>query len=409
MRLLIGIGIVLLISGCSTATRPALKVGIWRGVLNLQGQPLPFNFEVIQDSIQGYRAILQNAQERLALDEIRFEEDSVIFRLHIFDAELKAKIDGDSLKGFFIRSYEKNYRIPFQAAFNQDFRFHKTEPYAAVDFNGKYAVTFSNEKDTTLAIGLFKQNGNYVEGTFLTPTGDYRFLEGNVVAEKMYLSAFDGNHAYVFHATKLNDSTLTGDYWSGKTLHQQWIAVKNEQATLPDPESLTYLKEGYDKIEFSFPDINGNIISLTDEKFKNKVVILQLFGTWCSNCMDETRFLMEWYTKNKSRGVEILGLAYEQKNDFIYASGRIKKMQQKLGVPYSFVIAGTADKSKASKSLPMLNRVVAFPTTIFIGKDGKVKKIHTGFSGPGTGVYFEHEVEHFNETVNACLAEGGNF
>ncbi len=409
MRLLIGIVIVLFFAGCQSGTRSELKVGIWRGMLTLQEQELPFTFEVIRDSLHGYRAIIQNARERLSLDEIRFEEDSVIFRLHIFDAELKAKIEGDSMNGFFIKSYEKNYRIPFEAAFNQDFRFHKTETTTAVDFNGKYAVTFSNEKDTTLAIGLFKQTGNHVEGTFLTPTGDYRFLEGNVVQEKMYLSAFDGNHAYVFHASKLNDSTLTGDYWSGKTLHQQWIGIKNDQAALPDPESLTYLKEGYDKIEFTFPDANGNTISLTDEKFKNKVVILQLFGTWCSNCLDETRFLMAWYRENKTRGVEIIGLAYEQKNEFSYASGRIKKMQQKLGVPYSIVIAGTADKARASESLPMLNRVVAFPTTIFIGKDGKVKKIHTGFSGPGTGIYFDQYVQHFNETVNACLAEGGNF
>jgi hypothetical protein len=54
----------------------------------------------------------------------------------------------------------------------------------------------------------------------------------------------------------------------------------------------------------------------------------------------------------------------------------------------------------------MLNSVIAFPTTIFIGKDGKVKKIHTGFTGPSTGIYYYQFKEHFNETVNELLAEG---
>jgi hypothetical protein len=121
--------------------------------------------------------------------------------------------------------------------------------------------------------------------------------------------------------------------------------------------------------------------------------------------MDETKFLAPWYTENKERGVEIIGLAYERKPDFAYASARVKKMIDKLDVSYDFVVAGTDDKEKASQTLPMLNRVVAFPTTIFIGKDGKVKKIHTGFSGPGTGVYFEQFKEQFNQTINELLVE----
>jgi hypothetical protein len=121
--------------------------------------------------------------------------------------------------------------------------------------------------------------------------------------------------------------------------------------------------------------------------------------------MDETRFLVPWYNENNNRGVEIIGLAYEYKDDFAYASNRVKKMIDKLNVPYDLVIAGTSDKEKASQTLPMLNKVVAFPTTIFIGKDGKVKKIHTGFSGPGTGIYYEQFQQHFNEIVNELLSE----
>jgi thiol-disulfide isomerase/thioredoxin len=168
---------------------------------------------------------------------------------------------------------------------------------------------------------------------------------------------------------------------------------------------LTYLKEGFDKISFSFPDMEHNRISPSDEKYEGKVLILQIFGTWCPNCMDETKFLTQWYNDNHDRGVEILGLAYERKDDFDYASARVKKMKEKLGVPYDFVIAGTNDKEKAAETLPMLNKVIAFPTTIFIGKDGKVKHIRTGFEGPGTGIYYERFKERFNQIMGDLLAE----
>jgi thiol-disulfide isomerase/thioredoxin len=266
-------------------------------------------------------------------------------------------------------------------------------------------VLFTNESDTTQAVGLVTQKGSYAEGSFLTPTGDYRFLEGGVFDDTLYLSTFDGNHTYLFKAFKQNDSTLHGDYWAGKTFHQVWTGIKKENPALPNPESLTYLKEGYDRIEFAFPDVDANIIHLSDEKYKNKVVILQIFGTWCPNCMDETKFLIPWYNKNKDRGVEILGLAYERKDDFRYASDRVKRVIAKWNVPYEFVIAGVNDKAKASETLPALNSITAFPTTIFIGKDGKVKHIHTGFEGPGTGIYHLRFIERFNQIVNELLAE----
>jgi hypothetical protein len=103
--------------------------------------------------------------------------------------------------------------------------------------------------------------------------------------------------------------------------------------------------------------------------------------------------------------VEIIALAYERKDDFAYASERVKKMIDKLDVTYDVVIAGTNDKVKASQSLPMLNQLVAWPTTIYIGKDGKVKKIYTGFSGPGTGTEYDRFKEEFNETINQLLTE----
>lgn len=378
-----------------------LKAGVWRGVLHMQEQELPFTFRVANDSM----VYLQNAGEEILLDEITITGDTVEMMLHIFDASLKAKIDGDRLTGTFVKYYAPQTNIPFTAAFGESHRFAANQTAGTTpDFTGKYQVEFKTEKDKYPSVGVFNQDGNHVTGTFLTPTGDYRYLEGNVVDGKLKLSTFDGNHAYLFIAGFEGDS-LKGDYYAGKSSHETFGAVKNADAVMPDPEHQTYLKPSYEKLEFSFPDLNGNKVSLADERFKNKVVILQIFGTWCPNCMDETKFLAPWYRANKDRGVEILGLAYERKDDFQYAKDRIEKMKTKFDVPYDFVVAGVNDKEKASQTLPALNKVLAFPTTIFVGKDGKVKHIHTGFEGPGTGIYYERFQERFNKIVNDLLAE----
>jgi len=405
MRLRYSLAILLGLSFGSCSSKKELRTGEWRGIITLQDKELPFNFEVVNDSAGMNVIYLENASERLLLDEISTVDDSIKINLHIFDATLKAKIFDDRLAGFFVKNYEKGYRLPFEARFGQSFRFVVNDNSLHADFTGKYATTFFHGSDTTRAVAIFKQQGNHAEGTFLTPTGDYRYLEGNVVNDTLHLSTFDGNHAYLFTAVKIGNNSLRGEYWSGKAWHETWIAVKNDDAALPGAESLTKLKPGYDKIDFGFPDVNGDTIHPTDAKYKNKVLILQLFGTWCPNCMDETKFLAPWYTQHKNDGIEIIGLAYEQKNDFNYASERVKKMKQKLNVDYDFVIAGTSDKKNASESLPMLDGVYAFPTTIFIGKDGKVKKIHTGFSGPGTGVYYDQFIQEFNKTINDLLTE----
>jgi len=405
MKILCFFAVLALFASC-TKKPVELTVGIWRGVLIQQGQSLPFNFEV-EKLEQKYRIHIKNSSEKLTLDEVNITGDSVNMVLHIFDAGINAKIAGNTLTGFFYKNYAPDFKMPFTATFGDAYRFEKTNDLPpTTDYTGKYAVKFINNKnDTSVSVGVFNQEGNYVTGTFLTTTGDYRYLEGNVVADKLYLSAFDGNHSFLFTAVKKAGDSLSGDYWAGSSSHETWIAKKDDKAMMPDAEGLTFLKDGYDKITFSFPDLNKTSVSPSDEKYKNKVLILQIFGSWCPNCMDETKFLSQWYNENKDRGVEILALAYERKDDFTYASERVKKMKDKLNVPYDFVIAGVNDKQKAAKTLPMLNAILAFPTTIFIGKDGKVKHIRTGFEGPGTGAYYDEFRQRFNEVVNELLNE----
>lgn len=391
-----------LISCESVPKTPTLKTGFWRGEITIQKQQVPFVFEIVSSNNE-YKINLHDGDNIIELDEVTVVNDSLFFTLHIFDIDVKAKINDNSLSGVYTKNYADNYVLSFKAAYGKETRVDN--PKTSTKFDGQWDFWFEGDDDNNKKVGIFKSDGNQLKGSVLSKTGDYRFLEGTSTDKDFTLYAFDGNHIFIFKATLENDSTFTGDYWSGKTAHKKFRAVRNENAALPDANSLTYLKDGYVGMEFSFPGLDGKPISLTDEKYKDKVVILQLFGTWCPNCMDETKFLTKWYDNNKNRGVEIIGLAYEVKDDFDYAKTRVQKMKEKYSIGYDFVIAGTSESGNAAKSLPMLNHVMSFPTAIIIDKKGKVRNIHTGFSGPATGDYYLDYVHEFNTLMDILLAE----
>ena len=396
--------ILIFIFSCDeNKTELGLKTGKWRGEITAQNNRIPFNFEVLKNK-GTYKINLINGDEVLEIDDINIIGDSLFFNMHIFDISIKAKIKNDSLTGNYTKNYAQDYILPFKAVYGKERRFDNVT--SSDSFNGIWETNFvTKEGKETPAIGIFKAENDILKGTFLTKTGDYRYLDGYTKNDTMFLYTFDGNHIYKFKAFKQNDSLLRGEYWSGKTGYKTFVSRKNKNAKLPNANELTYLKEGYDKIEFSFPGLDGNQISLNDEKYQNKVVILQILGTWCPNCMDETKFYAGWYRKNKDEGVEIIGLAYENKPDFEYAKKRVLIMKEKLNVDYDFVISGTSSTKSASASLPMLNKVISFPTSIIIDKKGKVRRIHTGFNGPATGIYYEEFVDDFNSFIKQLTEE----
>ncbi|WP_299754520.1 TlpA disulfide reductase family protein [uncultured Pontibacter sp.] len=401
--------LALLVTSCTsmTSTDNTIKAGSWRVALqHADGKEIPFIMEAEE---QDGKTILYliNGEERILVDDIKQEGDSVKIGLHIFDADLIAKVEGNKMAGRFVKNDTATpYAMPFTAAHGLENRFEANPAPADFNFVGKWEVVFTPKEGKSYnAIGEFKQQDNYVTGTFLTETGDYRFLEGQVAGSELKLSTFDGNHAYLFTATPTNDTTLNGDFYAGMNGYESWTAKRNPNAALASADSLTFLKPGYETLSFAFPNLQGEQVSLSDDKYKGKVVVVQLLGSWCPNCMDETNFLAPYYDQNKDRGLEIIGLGFERSPEFDKAAARLKKMEERLDVNYDLLVAGTSDKEAAAKALPALNHVLSFPTTIFIGRDGKVRKIHTGFSGPGTGKYYDEFVADFNKTMEQLLAE----
>jgi thiol-disulfide isomerase/thioredoxin len=402
--------LIIAISSCKGTSDSALKEGIWRATLKTgSGAEIPFNFEITDSADQKLLDII-NGKERFRVNEISTISDSVIIQMPLFDSEIRAALKNETLSGRWIKHYgDSDEVLKFNAKNGDSWRFFKVNTTTNTGISGRWSVTFNtlNNKSSYASVGEFSQENGRVFGTFLTSTGDYRFLEGTVSDHKLYLSCFDGSHAYLFTAKLMNDSTITeGKFYSGLSSIETWTANKDDNAILPDAYSITDLKDGYDKIDFSFPGLDGKKVSLSDEKFKNKIVLVQFFGSWCPNCMDETAYLTRFHKKYQDKGVEIVALAYERSKDFERSRKNISRLRDRFSVPYDMLVTGfTNDKVEVSKSLPMLKKFMAFPTLMIIDKNGRIRKIHTGFSGPGTGSHYADFVKEFEKTIDNLLAE----
>ena len=395
--------------GCNS--KQEFPLGNWRAELvRKDGKLIPFNFET-QDSAGKKILYVQNADERLLVENVIISGDSVFIEMPFFDSRIRAKMTAGNLKGQWIkRLKDSSQAMPFNAFYNTNERFisHNSSPAGTV--SGRWAVNFVTEAegDTTASVGEFVQKGIIVTGTFLTPSGDYRYLQGIMDGDSLKLSCFDGGHAYLFTAKLEGDQTLTGGrYYSGLTYAENWTARKDENAILPDEYTASKLKEGQTKLNFKFRSIDGDSVSINDERFKNKVVLVQLMGSWCPNCMDETKFLSVYYNEHRKDSLEIIALAYERSTDFERSSKTIRLFQKAFNVQYPMLFTGVtvSDSLREEKTLPQLEKINAFPTLIIIDKKGKVRSIHTGFTGPATGIHYEHFKDDFSKVVGSLLKE----
>ncbi len=384
---------------------PILDEGMWRFSFQLGKQELPFNikFENI-DANNGY-AIIYNGEERIEVKEFNIINDSIFINLPVFSSELVGRIESNQLiTGKWLNRAKTNYSIPFVAEANKSYRFTPTDTSPKIPHR-YHAVFDPNSDEPWNAILILSEDSNRYTGTFLTETGDYRYLQGNVMNKKLYLSTFDGSHAFLFTADISGDSLVNGSFTSGIHYSTNWVAKADKYFMLRNPEKLTYLKTGYDKIDFKFPNENGDTVTWKDLNLEGKVVILDIMGSWCPNCMDANRALHQLVSKYPDNDMVILPIAYETTSDFDISKKRISKMQQDLGMKPHFLYGGKADIQRTSKDFPMLNGIMSYPTLIIIGPDRKVEDIYTGFYGPGTGEYYKQFMNHTDSLLARLVAK----
>ena len=383
------------------------KAGDYRGILYREdGKEVVFNMEIKGSGNQTQLYII-NASEKIVVRELKIKDDSVFFRMPVFESEFKTQMQPDgSLKGIWLKGTAvKTQQWPFVAMPDKK-RFDASQGAAKNNISGRWSVTITRANGTTRpAVAEFVQKGNNLTGTFLTPTGDYRYLQGVVTGDLLHLSTFDGAHAYTFSAKIVHANKIAeGFFGSGIAGKETWIAEKNNNAGLPEGIA-PQLKEGYSKLDFAFNDIDGTKVSISDERFKDKVVIIQIMGSWCPNCLDETKFLSDYYNRNKSRGIEIVSLAYEYSTDFQRSQKSLRRFQQLFNVKYPMLITGVSvnDSLKTEKTLPQITPIKSFPTAIFLDRKGNVQEIHSSFYGPGSGKHYEEFKKEFNATVDGLL------
>jgi len=377
-----------------------LTPGIWRATLITEhAAEIPFNFELVVSPTDTLIYIITGT-DRYMVKDIRKDGDSLFIEMPLFSAKFALLIEDKMMSGQFIRS---TYTMPVKMVPNDADRF-KTVKGNLTQAAGRWLVTLKTSTGTRDIIGEFEEHSGIVTGSFLTPSGDYRFFEGTVDEQnKLMLSSFDGSFVRLFTADIRGDRLENVQLHSGNSVVEEGAGIKKPDAELPDAYAVTGLKKGYKTLGFSFPNQHGVPVSLKDERFKNKVVVLQISGSWCPNCLDESRFLMEIYRKY-APDVAMLCLAFERSTDFEEAKKEAMKLANTAGIEYDILI--TCQKTMAVQTaLPELDNFKAFPTTIIVDKKGEVRQIHSGFSGPGTGIHYLNYVKEFEAFINTLLAE----
>ncbi|PHI18918.1 alkyl hydroperoxide reductase [Lewinellaceae bacterium SD302] len=415
-----------------------LPPGPYRGVLKLEntfvspnpkGEPLPekvdlvfdevtdgelpFTFEVEYENDSIFKLTIINGEERIPVPSKNISygrdrsqgRDTLRIDFPVYDTYISAYHEENIIEGVWVVNYRDNYRVPFVAEFGQNHRFTKLRKEPITDMSGDWAMNFSEGDEPFVGLGEFRQEGNELTGTIRTETGDYRYLEGTIQADKFYLSVFDGSHAFLFEGKLSEDgSRMAGSFRSGRHYITDFSGRRDPNFVLADPDTLTSIDQR-EPLEFSFPNANGDSISLSDPRFQDKVTLVSIMGTWCPNCRDEANYLREYRAANPDQDFEIISLAYERYGATDARSvAAIQRYEDNMNIDWPILLAGSSGKSEAAKTLPALNHVLSYPTLIFLDKEGKVRRIHTGFNGPATSAFAEFDTE-FRETMDELLAE----
>ncbi len=365
---------------------------------------MPFQFEVIPSGGDVPEIVFVNGRERRSVKNARIKEDSIFIPMDPFDVTIVAKFGAMSLTGEYVKHY-RNARIPLRAGFG-GVRFAKQSTRPSVKIEEKWKMTFSpNSSSMSNGVGLFKQIGDRVTGTIISETSDYRYFDGIVDGDSLLLSSFDGAHAFMILGKKGAGKEWAGEIVFDNNYSESWVATYDPKAELVDPFELVKIDQGVHKPYYDLLGAGSGRNSVDPSKYEGKVLLVQLFGTWCPNSHDQTKYLVSWYEKNRDRGVEILASSYEANYSQEYGLQRLEQYREANNIPYELVLGGRLSKTGAAMSLPFVDRIKAFPTLVILDKKGYVRYVHSYFNGPATGKYYEAFDERFNQIVDELLAE----
>ncbi|NQX90559.1 MAG: TlpA family protein disulfide reductase [Flavobacteriales bacterium] len=351
-----------------------------------------------------YLFTFRNASEAIVTSPAAFKGDSFYLELPVYGTYLTGiKDDSKAFHGHWTNTQKSaDYQIPFTAQHISS----AVSDLSPIATTTKYEVSFSPNSEhyyPSLAIINSHSDGT-ATGTFLTETGDYRYLEGFITDDYVNLDCFDGSHLFYFEGHIQQDSIVDGLFRSGTHWTEPWNARINENYALTDPYHLTQVIDN-SPIELNLVNTSGDFETLTTDYFKNHVTIVQILGTWCPNCLDESIFYKELHEKYSSQGLQIVPVAFEKSDDYQTSALTLKRYLRQLELPYDGYVGGKASKKTASEAFPMLSEIISFPTSLIIDKEGNIHTVHTGFYGPGTGQYYDQYVNNTESLIEELLMQ----
>ena len=388
----------------------------WRGTIATAGGPLPFEFTIGGDPTEALQIVIYNGAERVRVDRVLRPRGTWSLRFQQYGAQIRAQyvnesgelVDARKGSDFLQGSWDKLKSTgPASSPFHAT-RTPNRQRYApskdlthANSFRGRWRVRFSQSEDD--AVGIFDVSPSGVAtGTFLTTTGDYRYLAGRVDGRTLELSCFDGAHAFLFRAHLNDDEQLQGDFWSAPTWHETWIATKDPNVQLEDPWQLSTWKPDVDLTQMSFPTTDAATQLLHDPHASAQLIYL--FGTWCPNCRDATIYMKELARRYEARGVRVSGLAFEHTGDLERDSTQVALYARLNEIPFPLLIAGKSNKKEATQAFGALDFVRAYPTFLFVDRTGQVRHVYSGFTGPAAPLEHAALRRGFENRIDGLLA-----
>jgi thiol-disulfide isomerase/thioredoxin len=380
---------------------------------------VPFDL-VIERSPAGLRAVLLNGSDRMEFSSAAQRGSGITLRFDEYDAALSAhcisglkacsQLDGEYVreKGSSISRYPFTARCVSRALDSEQASVQASGPAVVSDW--QFVFKDSRKPDSGKKHpGHFTQQGRHFEGTIEPISGDYGMISGEISEGKdaeVELSRFDGIHTLRLDGQFVSPDRIEGVFHAGPGVALNFVATRTAagSAGFEEAERMTSVENPSEAFRFHGLDAAGTTVTQNDPRFHGKVVLLDIFGTWCPNCHDEAPVLEGLYTQFHARGLEIVGLSYEYVDDRARSQRLLEVYRRKYSIGFSLLLAGTTDAGQIAVTLPQLRNFGAYPTTIFLDRHGRVRLIHAGFSGPATG-RLEEVKQNFERTIVKLLDE----
>lgn len=361
------------------------------GEITAKLHPVPIRFDaIIEENTNRVALSIINSTDTIVLTGQKIIKNEYLFEFPVFNTYIRLKKENKHWTGHWTdKDKKESYTLTLRPKSKNQIRYPLPDSRQQ---QARYLIYFNrgtnNERPAILE--FFPHSSGQVKGSVLTTAGDYRFLQGSANGDSVILSTFDGKFAYVFAAQLMGDS-LYGIQYSPGGPPREFSGMRDDNAQLPDPESLTKIAKEETTVRFTLPDTDGRNVEFIGDRQQHKLTLITIGGSWCPNCMDEARFLNQIYNEYRSRGLHVIGVYFEYTDQMNIAIPLLRRMKEQLKLDFPILYGGSVRRQAAAKVFPQIEKILAYPTLIAIDSKGQIIKTYTGFYGPGTSLFKEYE------------------